>query len=170
MLTGMSAPPTGPDEDTARERRLPHSGQAGDRTSETAERAEEAEARPQELHEDDHAVNDGMETVHGHTPEQVVRAAQLEERSYRRVQREKHIATEARNTAADAHDRSAEAHGRAAELHDRQADLGWGNVEEHREQAHNHREYEEADHAEAVNEYRGDGSQQPTPPAGPNAD
>lgn len=170
MLTGMTAPPSGPDEDKARERRLPLSSEAGDCAGEAAGRVEEGEARSQELREDDYAANDGMATVHGSTPEQVRRAAQFEERSYRNVRREKQKVTEAHDRAADAHDRAAEAHGRAAQLHDRQADLGWGNVEEHREQAHEHREHEEADHAAAVNEYRGDGSGQPPPPAAPNAD
>jgi hypothetical protein len=171
MLTGMTPPPGGRDEDKARERRLARSGGAGDGAGETAEPDDEAEARSQKLHEDDQTVNNGMETVHGWTPEQVRRADQLEERSYQHVQRAKHEASEAHDRAASAHDRAAEAHGRAAQLHDRQADLGWGNVEEHREQAHEHREYEEADRAEADHdrdEYRGDSSEQPTPPAGPH--
>src|SRR6266498_4543602 len=97
-------------------------------TGEAAEQVEEAEAPSREPREDDDAYGDGMETVPGSTPEQVRRAAQLEARSYRHVQRIKQRATEA-------HDRAVEALGRAAQLHDRQADLGWGNVEEHREQA-----------------------------------
>jgi hypothetical protein len=157
MLTGVTGPPSGRDEDKARERHLQRSGEAGDRAGETAEQADEAEARSRELH-DDHAINDGLDTVHGSTPEQVRRAAQLEERSYRHVQRAKQKVTAA-------HDSAAEAHGRAAQLHDRQADLGWGNVEEHREQAHGHREYEEADRAAADH---GDGSDQPRPPTGPD--
>ncbi len=164
MLTDVTVPPGGRDEDEARERRLQRSGEAGDRTGEAAEQVEEAEAPSREPREDDDAYGDGMETVPGSTPEQVRRAAQLEARSYRHVQRIKQRATEA-------HDRAVEAHGRAAQLHDRQADLGWGNVEEHREQAQEHREREEADRAEADhdrNEYRGHGSWQPKPPAGPD--
>jgi hypothetical protein len=161
MLTGMTAPPSGPDENTAREWRLQRSGEADDRAGEAAEPAKEAEARSQELHTDHHVDDDdGMETVHGSTPEQIRRAAQLEERSYRHVQRARHDETEA-------HDRAAEAHGRAAQLHDRQADLGWGNVDEHREQAHAHREYEEADRVEADHArdaYRDGGSGQPERP------
>jgi hypothetical protein len=163
MLTGMTAPPSGRDKDKARERRLQRSGEAGGGTDEAIERDDKAEARSPESHEGEQAVNDDMETEHGSTSEQVRRAAQLEARSYRHVQRAKHEATEA-------HDRAADAHGRAAQLHDRQADLGWGNVDEHREQAHEHREYEEADRAAADNdrdEDHGDGSDQPTPPVGP---
>jgi hypothetical protein len=164
MLIGMTPPPSGRDEDKARERRLRRSGEAGNRAGETAEPVEEAETRSPQLHEDDHAVNGGVETEHGSTPEQVRRADRLEERSYRHAQRARQMATEA-------HDRAAEAHGRAAQLHDRQADLGWGDVEEHREQAHQHRESEEADRAAADHvrgEDRGDGSGQPTPPMGPD--
>jgi hypothetical protein len=164
MLIGMTPPPSGRDEDKARERRLRRSSEAGHRAGGTAERAEEAEARSPRLDEDDHAVNDGAETQHGSTPEQVRRATELEERSYRHAQRARQMATEA-------HERAAEAHGRAAQLHDRQADLGWGNVEEHREQAHQHREYEEADRAAADHVRvadRGDGCGQPTPPMGPD--
>jgi len=159
MLTGMTAPPGGPDENTIRER-LRRSGEAGDRAGEGAEPVDEGEARSQELHTDHQADDDGMGTVHGSTPEQVHRAAQLENRSYRHMQ-------QARHEAAKAHDRAAEAHGRAAQLHDRQADLGWGNVDEHREQAHAHREHEEADRAEADQDrdaYRDDSSDQPRRP------
>jgi hypothetical protein len=88
--------------------------------------------------EDGDAVGAGTDPAHGCPPEQVRRAAELEGRSYRHVQREKQKAAEAR-------DRAAEAHYRSARLHDRQADLGWGSVEEHREQAHEHREEAAAD-------------------------
>jgi hypothetical protein len=170
MLGGMATPPNGRDENKTRERLLQHSGQTDDRADETAERVEEAEARSQEL-PDDHVVKDGMATAHGSTPEQVRRADQLEARSYRQVQRTRQKATETHQRAVDDHDMAAEAHGRAAQLHDRQADLGWGNVEEHREQAHGHRDHEEADRAAADHlrdEYRADGSERPTPPAGPD--
>jgi hypothetical protein len=164
MLTGMTAPPSGRDEDKARERRLQRSDEAGDRAGETAQRDDKAAAPSQELPDDHQPVNDGIETEQGPTPEQVRRVAQLEERSYRHVQRTKHEATEA-------HDKAAKAHGRAAQLHDRQADLGWGNVDEHRQQAHEHREYEKVDRAEAdhdSDEDGGDGSDPPTPPLGPD--
>ena len=88
--------------------------------------------------EDGDAVGAGTDPAHGCPPEQVRRAAELEGRSYRHVQREKQKAAEAR-------DRAAEAHYRSARRHDRQAELGWGSVEEHREQADEHREEAAAD-------------------------
>jgi hypothetical protein len=73
----------------------------------------------------------------------------------------------------EARGRAAEAHYRAAWLYDEQADLGWGNVGEHRELAHEHREEAEADSAgtgRGQSAYRDDRSGQPMPSAGPDVD
>jgi hypothetical protein len=146
MLVGMTVPPGGRDGDKANERRLRGvagtgtlSDEVGDNAGEATEQVQDADARSREMHENGDAVR-GTDTAHGNTPEQVRRAAQLEDRSFRHVQRQEREATEARDLAA-------EAHNRAARLHDRQADLGWGNVEEHRQQAHEHRENAAADDA-----------------------
>jgi hypothetical protein len=146
MLIGMTAPPGGRDADKAsdrRRRRVPEtdtrSDQTGDNAGEATEQVQDAAAPVREMHENGDAPR-GTDTAHVSTPEQVGRAAQLEDRSYRHVQRQVREAAEER-------DRAAEAHNRAARLHDRQADLGWGNVEEHREQAHEHREGAAADNA-----------------------
>lgn len=104
----MTVPPGGRDDDRVYERRLRGTAETGTRSDEPGDSA-------------------------GDATEQVRRAAQLEDKSYRHVQRQERKAAEARDRAAEAHDR-------AAQLHDRQADLGWGDVEEHREQAHEHRE------------------------------
>jgi hypothetical protein len=169
MLIGMTVPPGGRDDDNASERRLrgaaqtgTRSDEAGDSAGEANEQVQDAEARSREVHQNGDAVR-GTDTAHGYTPEQVRRAAQLEDRSYRHVQRQERETAEAR-------DRVAEAHNRAARLHDRQADLGWGNIEEHREQAHEHREEAAADNAGTDRDRsadRDDESGQP-PPAGPD--
>jgi len=178
MLIGMTVPPGGRDDDKASARRLRRVAEAGERSGEAGNSAggaiepvQEAEARSREVHENGDRVGGGTDTPHGYTPEQVRRAAQLEERSYRHVQREKQKTAEARDRAVKASDRSAEAHHRAARLHDRQADLGWGDVEEHWEQAHEHREEAEADSAGTDRDQsanRDDASGEPTPPAGPD--
>ncbi len=67
---------------------------------------------------------------------------QLENRSYRNVQREQLRATEARSRIVAGHDR-------AARLHDRLADLGWGDVKAHRECADTHRVDAESERAVA---------------------
>jgi hypothetical protein len=169
MLIGMTVPPGGRDDDIASERRLrgvaetgTRSDEAGDNAGEAAEQVPDAEIRSRERHENGNAGR-GTDTAHGSTPEQVSRAAQLEDRSYRHVQRKERQAAEAR-------DRAAGAHNRAARLHDRQADLGWGNVQEHREQAHEHREDAAAEDAGTDGDrsaHREDESGQP-PPAGPD--
>jgi hypothetical protein len=169
MLIGMTVPPGGRDDDRVYERRLggtaetgTRSDEAGDSAGEATEQVQDAEARSREVHENGNAVR-GTDMAHGYPPEQVRRAAQLEDRSYRHVQRQERQVAEARNRAAEAHDR-------AARLHDRQADLGWGNVEEHREQAQEHREEAAADSAGTERDrsaHRDDGSGQP-PPAGPD--
>jgi hypothetical protein len=171
MLIGMAVPPGGRDDDKASERRLrsvaetgKRPGQAGNSAGDPTEQVQEDDARSRDVHENGDAVGVGTDTARGYTPEHVRRAAQLEERSYRHVQRE-------RQKTAEARDRAAEAHSRAARLHDQQAHLGWGNVEEHREQAHEHREEAVADSAGTDRErtaHRDDGSGQPTPPAGPD--
>jgi len=54
---------------------------------------------------------------------------------------------------------------------DRPTDLGWGNVEEHREQAHEHCEEAATDSASTDRDRaarRDDRPEQPTPPAGPD--
>jgi hypothetical protein len=173
MLIGMTVPPVGRDDDKASGRRLRRVAETGKRfgkarnsAGDATEQVQESEARSRELHEKGDGVGGGTETAHGYTPEQVRRAAQLEERSYRHVQQEKHKTAEARG-------RAAEAHHRAAWLHDQQADLGWGDVEEHREQAHEHREEADTDSAGTDRDqsaYRDDASGQPTPPAGPDVD
>jgi hypothetical protein len=175
MLIGMTAPPGGPGDDKASERRLrravetgQRSGEAADSVGDAAEQAQEAETRSREVHENGDAAGGdaaggSTDTTHGPTPEHLRRAAQLEERSYQHVQREKQKAVEAR-------DRAVEGHYRAARLHDRQADLGWGNVEEHREQAHEHREEAATDSAHTDRDraaHHDDGPEQPTP-AGPD--
>jgi hypothetical protein len=166
MLIGMTVPPGGRDDDKDSERRLrgvagtgTRSEKAGDNAGEATQQIQDAEAPPGQVHENGDAVR-GADTAHGNTPEQVRRAAQLEDRSYRHVQQQERKAAEAR-------DRAAEGHNRAARLHDRQADLGWGNVEEHREQAHEHREDAAADNAGTDRDrsaHRDDGSGQPPPP------
>jgi hypothetical protein len=170
MLDGMTVPPGGRDDDKASGRRLrsvaeagKRSGEAGNSAGNAAELVQEAEAPSREAHEDGDAVGGGTATARG-ISERMRDAAQLEERSYRHVQREKQKTAEAR-------DRAAEAHHRAARLHDQQADLGWGNVEEHREQAYEHREGAQADSAgtdRGLRAYLDDGSEQPTPPTGPD--
>ena len=170
MLIGMRVPPGGRDDDKASHRRrrgVAETGtrpdQAGASAGKATEHVQDAEAPSPEVHETGDAVG-GTDTAHGDTPEHMRRAARLEETSYRHVQRQE-------REAAGARDRAAEAHDRAARLHDRQADLGWGNVAEHREQAHEHREEAAADSAATVrdrNAHRDDGSGQPTPPAGPD--
>jgi hypothetical protein len=164
MLVGMTVPPGGRDE-KASERRLRRGAETGNRSGEAdtsagdgTEQVREAgvpaaRARSRDVHEDGvyedgvhedgvhedgDAVGAGTDPAHRCPPEQVRRAAELEGGSYRHVQREKQKAAEAR-------DRAAEAHYRSARLHDRQARLGWGSVEEHRKQAHEHREEAAAD-------------------------
>jgi hypothetical protein len=149
MLLGMTVPPGGRDE-KAPERRLRRgaetgnrSGEAGTSAGDATEQVQEAgvpdaRARSRDVHEDGDAISGGTDPRRVCPPEHVRRAAELEDRSYRHVRREKQKAAEAR-------DRAAEAHYRSARLHDRQADLGWGSVEEHREQAHEHREEAAAD-------------------------
>src|SRR3954463_5723410 len=61
------------------------------------------------------------------------RVQRLEEQSYRQG----HAETP---RAAGGPGRAAAGHERAARLHERMADLGWGDVEEHRERAGEHRE------------------------------
>jgi hypothetical protein len=117
MLFGMTVPPVGRDDD-----KVPGPGPGGG--AETDERPDGA----------GNGAGDAAEQVQD---EQVRSAALLEERSYRHVQQEKHRTAEARG-------RAAEAHHRAARLHDQQADRGWGDVKEHRAQAHEHREEAEA--------------------------
>ena len=155
MLLGMTVPPGGRNDDKASERRLQRGAETGNRSGEAGTSAGDATQQVQEaevpdaaarsrdvhedgVHEDGDAVGGGTDPAHGCPPEHPRRAAELEDRSYRHLQREKHKAAEAR-------DRAAEAHYRAARLHDRQAELGWGSVEEHREHAHEHREEAAAD-------------------------
>ena len=167
----MAVPPGGRDDDKAPERHLrsvaetgKRSGEAGTSAGDATEQVQEAGARSRDVHDNGDAVAGGTDTAHGCTPEDLRRAAQLEGRSYRHVQREKQKTAEAR-------DRAVKAHYQAARLHDRQANLGWGNVEEHREQAHEHRDEAAADRAGTDRDqsaYRDDGSGQPTPPAGPD--
>jgi hypothetical protein len=154
MLLGMTVPPGGRDEE-ASERHLRRGAETGNRSGEAGTSADDATDQGQEAgvpdaraqlrdvredgaYEDGNAVSAGTDMTCGCPPEHLRRAAEMEDRSYRHVQREKHKAAEAR-------DRAAEAHYRSARLHDRQAELGWGSVEEHREQAHEHREEAAAD-------------------------
>ena len=154
MLLGMTVPPGGRDE-TAAERLLRRGAQTGNRSGEAGTSAGDATEQVQEagvpdaqarsrdvydygLCQDGGAVGAGTGSAPGCPPGHVRRAAELEDRSYRHVQRE-------RQKVAEARDRAAEAHYRSARLHDRQAELGWGSVEEHREQAHEHREEAAAD-------------------------
>jgi hypothetical protein len=94
------------------------------------------------------------------------RAEQLEENSYRQMQRERH-------RAATVQGRAAAGHERAARLHERLADLGWGDVEEHRERAGTHRDDAEADReaSEQIGpEDTGESTDgQPDPPVGPRS-
>jgi hypothetical protein len=171
MLVGMTVPPGGYGDDQATERRVHRVASAGQRSAEAgdggdgvAEQAQEAEARSPQAYPNGDA-DSSADTAHDPAPEHMRRAALLEERSYRRAQRE-------RKKAAEVRDRAVEEHHRSAQLHDRQADLGWGNVEEHREQAQEHREDAAADSVGADRDrraHRDDGSAQLTPPAGPDA-
>ena len=171
MLIGVTVPPNGRDDDEASWPRLrsvaetgKRPGEAGTSAGDATEQAQEPEAGSRDVHGNGDGVGSGRETAHGDMPEQVRRAAQLEERSYRHVQQERH-------RTAEAHGRAADAHHRAAWLHDQQADLGWGDVDEHREQAHEHRKEAEADKAGTdQSAYRDGPSGQPTPPAPPDVD
>jgi hypothetical protein len=84
------------------------------------------------------------------------RAQELEDRSYRHTQRDRH-------REAALRDRTVAGHERAALLHDRLANLGWGDVDEHRERADAHREDAAADRSAAA----GDGADEPDGPTGP---
>ena len=171
MLIVMTVPPGGRDDDKTSERRLrraaetdERSGGAGNGAGEATEQVQDAGAGSREVKENGGGVAGGRGTAHGYPSDQVRRAAQLEERSYRHVQREKQKTAETR-------DRAVRAHYQAARLHDRQANLGWGNVVEHREQAHEHRDEAAADSAgtdRGQTAYRDDGSGQPTPSVGPD--
>jgi hypothetical protein len=171
MLIGMTVPPVGRDNDKTSGRRLRRvadtpSGEANDSAGDATEHVHEAEARPLEMNDNGEGVGGRTKPAPGYTPDPVRRAAQLEQRSYRHVQRERHKTAEARGMAA-------EAHHRAARLHDQQAELGWGDVEEHREQAHEHRGEAEADSAGTDRDqsaYRHHPSGRPMPPAGPDED
>jgi hypothetical protein len=173
MLIGMTVPPVGRDDDKTSGRRLrrvaetgTRSGGAGTSAGNAIDQVHEAEARSPDVKENGDGEGGDPGSGQVYTPDQVRRAVQLEERSYRHVQQEKHKTAEARG-------RAAEAHCRAARLHDQQADLGWGDVEEHREQAHEHREEAEADSAGTGRDqsaYRDGPSRQPMPPAGPDVD
>jgi len=102
----------------------------------------------------------------GTDAEQRRRVRQLEEHSYRQVQRDRH-------RAAAVQDRTAAGHERAARLHERLADLGWGDVEEHRERAGAHREDAEANRDAAgqlgPGDAAGSADDRPDPPAGPRS-
>lgn len=119
----MTAPPSEPD------KRPEPATWAGAQAGEAVDEPKEAEG-PEAAAKESFAA------------EQRRRAAQLEESSYRQMQRARHM-------AAEAHDKAAAGHDRSARLHDRLADLGWGDVEQHRERAHEHREDAEAERARA---------------------
>jgi hypothetical protein len=161
ILIGMTVPPGGRDDDKVSGRRLrgvaetgKRSGEAGNSAGNATEQVQEAEARSRDVHDNGDAG--GTDTAHGYTPEHLRRAAQLEERSYRDLQRK-------RQKTAETRDQAVKAHYQAARLHDRQANLGWGNVVEHREQANEHRDEAAADSADTdrgQTAYRDDGSGQ----------
>jgi hypothetical protein len=107
-----------------------------------------------------------MEMDEGTDAERQRRAQELEEHSYRQLQRERHRAAVVQGRAAAGHER-------AARLHERLADLGWGDVEEHRERAGAHRDDAEADRDDAERigpeDTAGSTGDWPDPPVGPRS-